>query len=109
MPDSTGQAGEAQAGPGLALGPRTAQDQAQSGSRGPREGVGRGGAVRHGSSLGQAEADPAGEGGQRPQGKGARIGGGGENRKRRQCTEYAEFFNQVIFTNESSAVGGWER
>ena len=32
---------------------------------------------------------------------------GGENCKRRKCTEYAEFFNQVIFTNESSAVGGW--
>ena len=72
----------------------------------PVQGVGRGGGVRHGSALGQAEADPACEGGQRRQGKGARRGGG-EKCKRRQCTEYADFFNQVIFTNEPSAVGGW--
>ena len=58
VPDSSGQAGEAQAGPGSALGPQTAQDQAQSGPRGSREGkqeiqgVDRGGGVHHGSTLG---------------------------------------------------------
>ena len=48
--------------------------------------------VREGSALGQAEVDPAGERGQRREGKGAgRGGGGGENRKGRQCAEHAEF------------------
>ena len=58
-------------------------------------------------ALGQAEVDPAGERGQRREGKGAgRGGGGGENRKGRQCAECAELLDQVPITNESSAVGG---
>ena len=91
VPDAAGQKRDAQAGPTSALGPQTAQDQAQSGSGGPREGkqevqgVSRGRGVRRGAAHGQAEVDPAGEGCQGREGKGAGgWGGRGEDREGRQ-------------------------